>query len=192
MRLSNLGVKLNHALLFVLMIALGFAAMRSGSKLLATILLYGVYFILVVGTILGLSPGRNRGAWVAFAAFGWAYFLPIFVFGSEQRIAQTPTDLGLMACSSRLFAKPQSLAGFETVSSDWPMITINAPRGSGVTNAYFTEVSKYNQKISQSVNIGHFWLVLIFASLSYFVFQQLNRGKRRRKTQQSLSRNVNE
>lgn len=179
MLLSNLSVKLRHALLFVGMIALGFGAMRTGSKLLATALLYGVYFLLVTGTILGLSRGRNREAWVAFAAFGWAYFLPIFVFGSKEMISWTPTNLGLMACSSQLLAKPQSIPPFDITTSDWPMITYRSGFSTEPPVAYINEISKYNDKIRQSNSIGHCWLTLVFSSFAFLVFKQRNRKSNR-------------
>ncbi len=77
---------LASTLLAVGLIALALAAVRIASPTLANATIYGTYGILVLATVGAVVRRSRSGAWRGFALFGWAYFLPVFVFGSRDLV----------------------------------------------------------------------------------------------------------
>ena len=59
----------------VLLVAVGFAALRSSTPIWASSIFTATFLCLTVGL---LGAFARRGAWLGFAVFGWAYFLGVF------------------------------------------------------------------------------------------------------------------
>jgi hypothetical protein len=63
----------------VLLLAVGFAALRDPAELWAGVF-YSLMLVVLLAAALGaaLRPGRARAPWLGFALFGWGYFLLTF------------------------------------------------------------------------------------------------------------------
>ena len=74
-----------HFLLVITLLAVGFGAFASGSRLAASgiyTLFLGMICLALAGAI--IVRGDNRPFWTGFAVFGWAYFLLAFETGSSS------------------------------------------------------------------------------------------------------------
>src|SRR5690349_20530648 len=60
----------------IALLAMGLAALRNPSPLLAGVVLQATYLTLVIASLAAVLR-RGGGMWAGFAVFAWAYFLPL-------------------------------------------------------------------------------------------------------------------
>ncbi len=77
--------------------------------------IYATYGILVLATVGAVVRRSRSGAWRGFALLGWAYFLPIFAFGSPDLVENLPTNTALDAYVQRVRPTPTPPSGFNAV-----------------------------------------------------------------------------
>ncbi len=73
-------ITIAHIILLVLVVAIGLAAIRSGSAAWAGAM-FSITFFMMIGSFLGIALGRGmrRIYWSGFATLGWSYLLLIYV-----------------------------------------------------------------------------------------------------------------
>jgi len=81
----NFRFSLLHFLIVITLLAVGFAALVSGSRIAASGA-YSLYLALICLALAGAIAirGERRPFWIGFAVFGWAYFLFAFDSGSQS------------------------------------------------------------------------------------------------------------
>jgi hypothetical protein len=155
------------ALWFVAFVALGFAAVRNASDLWV-----GATFLATLGllcaSVLGAVLERSRGGvwWLGFALFGWAYFIAGQI-PALREVANLPSDRAAQAIY--LYARPGPLAPRQpTLNSTAPARIgpdgrpiLTHPTGDQVWLTLF--LSHDPRHLTNSAQIGHWLLVLIFA-----------------------------
>jgi len=82
-------ITIAHIILVVLVIALGLAAIRSGSAAWAGAM-FSITFFAMICSLLGVALGRGirRIYWTGFAALGWSYLLLIYVPWLDGKIGR--------------------------------------------------------------------------------------------------------
>ena len=164
------------ALFAVGLIALALAAVRTASPALADVMLYGTYGILVVASVGAAVRGHRSGAWRGFVLVGWAYFLPVFVFGSPNLVMNLPTNTALAAYVSRVRPKPVPPRGFGVVEQENATISYTH-RGEQPPDSFLDLVSQYNSGNQSSMKVGHLFITLVLALLGSILGHQMKGGR---------------
>jgi hypothetical protein len=152
------------------------AAMRNATPVLADATLYVVYCVLVVATVGAIARRRHSGSWVGFAAIGWAYFLPVFVFGSPGAVTNLPTNKALVAYISSVQEKPVPPMGIGIVERDNATITYSHG-GKQPPESFLDLVDRYNSLSRTSLKVGHLLVTLVFGLLGSMLGERMS-GRR--------------
>jgi hypothetical protein len=168
-----------HAFLAIGFVALWLAAMRGATSTVAATVLYTTYGILVAGSVGAMVNRRRRESWVGFALLGWAYFLPVFVFGSEELVQNLPTSRVLYLYIDSAATKPAAPPGFGVtwLEREWPRVSYSHT-GRIAPPKYFTEsLAHYNSIVDNSIRIGHLFITLTFAVIGYVTCTFISLGR---------------
>ena len=158
------------------LIALALAAVRTASPALADVMLYGTYCILVVASVGAVVRRHRSEAWRGFVLVGWAYFLPVIVFGSPNLVTNLPTNTALAAYVIRVRPKPVPLSAFSVVQQENATISYTH-RGKQPPNSFLDLVSQYNSGNQSSMKVGHLFVTLVLALLGSFLGHQMKGGR---------------
>ena len=155
---------LARSLFAVGLIGLGLALMRHASLALSDATLVGTYCALVVSSVGAVVRRRQSAAWRGFALVGWAYFLPVFVFGSPEMVTRLPTNTVLAAYVGRLRPRPAAPLGFGIVERENGKISYTG-RGGEPSSTFRDLLHQYNSASLYAMKIGHLLVTLLLACL---------------------------
>ena len=82
-------ITIAHIILVVLVVAIGLAAIRSGSAAWAGAM-FSITFFMMICSFLGiaLGQGMRRVYWSGFAILGWSYLLLLYVPWLDGKVGQ--------------------------------------------------------------------------------------------------------
>jgi hypothetical protein len=146
--MRRLRFHIGSLLLAVLVIALGFAALRQSTDLWDSVMLGSVIAALLLGTLLAVHrSGARRAYWLGFTLFGAAYFALNLLPTLESRL---PTTKGWAYLHARL-RQIQGLSGSGMAVGDFDadgdldLFVVNGANGQNLYrnmgNGTFTDVS---------------------------------------------------
>lgn len=82
-------ITIAHIILFVLVVAIGLAAIRSGSDVWAGAM-FSITFFAMICSFLGIAFGRGmrRVFWTGFATLGWSYLILLYIPWLNARVGR--------------------------------------------------------------------------------------------------------
>ena len=168
-------------LAFVAFVAVGLAAMRQATDLVASLTLWLIYSVLVVTTLVAAFRWRRDGAWLGFAVFGWGYFLPVFVFASQPVVTGLPTSQLLAAYVFRTTPVPAAPPGIDFKRDEGNPLQMGSfynpsyPRNLVDLDFPRTAINAFNARVSAAVTVGHLLLTLLLAWVGAILGRWLGR-----------------
>ena len=175
---------LARSLFAVGLIGMGLALMRHASLALSDATLVGIYCILVVSSVGAVVRRQKFAAWRGFALVGWAYFLPVFVFGSPELVTRLPTNMALVAYVGRTRPRPAAPVGFTIIERENGEISYTG-RGAEPPYTFLDLVHQYNSASLYAMKIGHLLLTMLLACLGSILGEWM--GPRRSGTRTQIA-----
>jgi hypothetical protein len=158
--------RIAHIILFVVVVAVGLAAIQSGSAAWAGAM-FSITFFTMISSFLGIALGRGmrRIYWMGFATLGWSYLLLLYVPWLHARVGRFLLAPNLFVVLEEVIhPDAQGGGGMQSVS---PLILAAIATGGGFGGGPAAGASV--EEMSDFVRIGLMMEALLWAFLGGWV-----------------------